>query len=289
MLARETAPLARPNIAVLVVTCFGAWSANAQADPSPQSLGVSVVSTSGFISRTDSESTLVQSLGISYAVTDAGSVSLRYGAVHHSGGGQPAGTGLGNLVVTGTVTKAIGDYVQLSGGLATTLPTNAIGTGTMEEARFAAEISAIDWFGTMFLPNYLDIAPGTGVSLTVARVTARLQVDVHEVIRVRAERVNAFDAAATALVPDLSLSYRVLSPLSLSAHLTEIRLLTTPSSVQANPSSRTEHFVSVGASIDVKVGGAKTLSGTLTYARPTDGPLAPQRYQAIALDLSLAL
>jgi hypothetical protein len=283
--------LARETVAVLVSTCFGAWSANADAETasSPQSTGVSLLSTSGLISRTDSESTMVQSLGISYAVTDAVSVSLRYGAVHHSGGGQPSGTGLGNLVATGSMTKSIGEYLQLSGGLATTLPTNAIGTGTMEEARFAAEISAIDWFGTMFLPNYLDIAPGAGASLTLARVTARVQIDVHEVIRVRAERVDAFDAAATALVPDVSLSYRVISPLSLSAHVTEIRLLTTPSSVHANPSLRTEHFVSGGASIDVQVGGAKTLTGTLTYARPIDGPLAPQRYQAIALDVALAL
>jgi hypothetical protein len=272
--------------AAFVVTCFGAWSANAE---SPQPTGVGVLSTSGFISRVDSESTLVQSLGISYAVSDAVSLSLRYGAVHHSGGGQPASTGLGNLVATGGITKPIGDYLQLSGGLATTLPTNALGTGTMEDARFAAEMSAIDWFGTMFLPNYLDLAPGAGASLTAAGVTARLQIDVHEVIRVRTERVNAFDAAATAFVPDVSLSYRVMSPLSLSAHVTEIRLLTTPSSVEANPSLRTEHFVSGGASLDVKLGGAKTVTGTLTYARPIDGPLAPQHYQAIALDLALAL
>jgi hypothetical protein len=283
-MARETAP----TIAVLVVACFGA---NAQAEPAPavQSMGVGVLSTSGFISRTDSESTLVQSLGISYAVTDAVSVSLRYGAVHHAGGGEPASTGLGNVVVAGSMTKPIGKYLQLSGGLTTTLPTNAIGTGTMEEARFAAEISALDWFGTMFLPNYLDIAPGAGSSLTVARMTARLQIDVHEVIRARAERVNPYDAAATALVPDFSLSYRVLSPLSLSTHVNEIRLLTTPSSVEANPSLRTEHFLSGGASLDVKLGGAKTLTGTLTYARPIDGPLAPQRYQAVALDLALAM
>jgi len=287
MLARETSPLA-----ALVLTWFGAWSATAEAEPCEGtcgSTGLGLLSTTGFISRTDSERTLVQSLGISYAVTDAVSLSLRYGAVHHAGGGQPASTGLGNVVVAGSMTKPIGEYLQLSGGLATTLPTNAIGTGTMEEARFAAEISALDWFGTMFLPNYLDVAPGAGVSLTWARVTARLQVDVHEVIRVRTERVDAFDAAATAVVPDLSLSYRVVSPLSLSAHVMEIRLVTTPSSVQADPSLRTEHFVSGGVSLDIKVGSAKTLTGTLTYARPIDGPLAPQRYQAIALDLALAM
>ncbi len=276
--------LARLNTAALAVTCFAA-SANAE---SPQPMGVSVLSTSGFISRTDAEDTLVQSIGMAYAVSDAISLSLRYGAVHHSGGGEPASTGLGNLVAGATVTKPIGKYLQLSGGLATTLPTNAIGNGTMDDARFAAELSALDWFGTMFLPNYLDIAPGAGASVTAAGVTARLQIDVHEVIRVRMERVNPYDAAATAFVPDFSLSYRLAS-LSLSAHVMEIRLLTTPSSVEADPSLRTEHFVSGGASLDVKIGAAKTVTGTLTYARPIDGPLAPQHYQAVALDLALAL
>jgi len=87
MLARETAPLAR-RIAALVVACLGATAA---AEPcegtcgstASQSTGVSLLSTSGFISRTDSESTLVESLGISYAVTDAVSVSLRYGATQY--------------------------------------------------------------------------------------------------------------------------------------------------------------------------------------------------------------
>ncbi len=287
--------LVRAIVPVLVAACCAAWSANARAEPAedtspaPQPTGISFSSTSGVILRTGSETTLVQALGISYAVSDTFTLSLRYGAVHHSQERQPPGAGVGNLVLTGTLTSPIGKYVQVNGGLSTTIPTNAIGKGTMEEGRFAAEISAIDWFGTMFLPNYLDIAPGAGVSLTVGRVTAHLQVDVHEVIRARGEKVDAFDAAATALVPDLSLSYPVLPPLSVFAHLTEIRLLTTPSSVEADPSSRTEHFVSVGSSVDVKLGRAKSLTVTLMYARPIDGPLTSQQYQALELDLALAI
>lgn len=279
--------------AVLVVASFAAWSASAEGDPTggprEQPTGVSLLSTSGVILRNPSESTLVQSLGISYAASDAWSLSVRFGAVHRSGEGQPAGTGLGNLVLGATVTKPIGESLQVNAGLSVTIPTNAMGSGSMEEGQLAAELSATDWFGTMFLPNYLDLTPGAGVSLTVAGVTAHLQIDVHQLIRARAEQIDAYDGASTALAPDLSLSYPVLAHLSVFAHFTEFRMLTTPRFVAADPSWRSEQFVSAGAALDVALAGARTLTGTLTYARPISGPLAAQSYQALELDLALSL
>jgi hypothetical protein len=317
MLLRKIAPLVGAKVAVLVVTCCVTWSASAQGEPTddprgpaasspppapaatrdasapnegaPQPTGVSLLSMSGVILRSPSESTLVQSLGISYAASDTLSLSLRFGAVHRSGEGLPAGTGLGNLVLGATVTTPIGEHVQLNVGLSTTIPTNAIGNGRMEEGQFAAELSATDWFGTMFLPNYLDITPGAGVSLTVANVTAHLQIDIHQLIRARAEQIDAYDGASTALAPDLSLSYPVLPHLSVFAHFSEFRMLTTPRFVAADSSWRSEQFVSGGASLDIEVGGARTLTGTLTYAKPISGPLFSQGYQAVELDLALAL
>lgn len=283
---------------MLVVTSCATWSAGAQGEPgddpapdvsAPQPTGISFLSTSGVILRSRSESTLVQSLGVSYAVSDTLSLSLRFGAVHHSGEEQPVGTGLGNVVLGGTVTKPIGENLQVNAGLSTTIPTNAIGSGPMEEDRLAAELSATDWFGTMFLPNYFDLTPGAGVSLTVAGVTAHLQVDVHQLIRARAEQIDAYDTAATALAPDISLSYPVLPRLSVFAHFTEFRMLTTPRFVEADPSWRSEQFVSTGTSLDIDLGGARTLTGTLTYARPISGPLAAQSYQALELDSALTL
>lgn len=283
---RTSIPAAALGLCLLLVPT----RANAQDEdvpktepPAPSPVGVNVTLSSSLVLRPESrQQTLIQVLSGSYAVNSWLSAWGRVGWAADSA------TAFANPAAGLTANVPIGKHLVLGGLVGLTAPLGTGGGNAPSANLLKAWTNSIDWGGAMYAVDHVDAMAGVHGAFTLGNATLALDSTLHELTRVRGEKVDPLGAHASVTSTTATLSYALHPKLTLSSAMSETRFWNKPTCIQESPASAQDYFFIAGVSSAVNIGGVD-VAPALSYARALDLPLSADKFQVVELDLGFSL
>ena len=260
-------------------------------EPAPSTaepLGVAGTISNSLIFRGTKESTLLTVLIGAYDINKWVSVFGRLGTVHNASQDAPSATGVGNPIVGMTFNLPGTDHIKLGGITGVSIPIGSGGGNAPSAGMLRAWCNSTDWGGVMFAVNQLDVQAGLNSTFLAGPLSLRVESTLHELSRVRGEKADIYGANSTVTSSTATVSYSIMSKVSVSSAISETRFWNTPKAIQDSPTSRVDYYYIGGISTDLRVAGVG-VTPAISYARALDLPLSADKFQVVELDLGFSL
>jgi hypothetical protein len=145
--------------------------------------------------------------------------------------------------------------------------------------------SALD--NTSFALNDVGLPTGLSFALVTSGVTAQIDATITPSIRVKAQETQP-DSYKVNSTYGLFLGYAFAREVSLGAELRYQRYLTTPASVERDPSTRDNLTVAGGPRFSFRVRDSVWVRPGVSYGRGLRGPVEQQGFQMVQLDVPVS-
>jgi hypothetical protein len=226
-----------------------------------------------------------------YKITDGFGMGLRLGFDRVGASGSDAKLGFLNPQVSGVYGWKLGRHLRLATGLSVTVPVGSGGGNSGDpdivSAHKAAAQARSAMEGSAFSVNDL----GTGYSVDLAYLgyglTAQLGTQVTTSFRVRGETVqpDAFKANWTSA---LGLGYFLIPQLALCTELRYQHYISTPASVEKDPSTRINLTAAGGLRTHLQVSKSVSIKPGASYGHGIVGPVAKNGYHMVQIDVPVS-
>jgi hypothetical protein len=227
----------------------------------------------------------------SYKINDAAGVNVRTGFDRVGQPGMADKVGFLNVSLGGMYSWKLGRPFRLATSLGVWLPVGSGGGNSGDQdlvaAHKATSLARSAMEGATFSVNDFTIQPAVDFAYVDHGLTVQLGVAVSAAIRARGEEQQK-DALKSNSTWGLSLGYFLLPQLSLGAELRYQRYLSTPSSVEKDPTTRQNLSAAGGVRGHVKLAQNVTLRPGVSYAHGLAGPVEKNGYHIVQLDIPVS-
>jgi hypothetical protein len=304
--APEPAPTPEPAPATPEVTTTPPAPAPPPPPPAPYSLpwhlrsagvgnGVRLDTSFAFYdAATGSGSTVASMFTASYKVTPSLAPFVRLGFVRNADPAPMPGTGsaLINPVIGASYGWKVGTDLRVSALLAAALPFGMGGDKPAASDGAAAALargvparSAMD--SAMFAVNYFTASTGVDVAWVANDLTVQAEITVLQLFRARNEALTP-ESTRTNSTAGLHVGYFFFPWLSVGGELRHQRWLSTPNSVNADPTTRETSTFALGPRFHFKLGDTSWIRPGISYAAALDPPMTNGEYRIVTVDVPVA-
>lgn len=222
-----------------------------------------------------------------YRISNSFGVGVKLGVDRVSVSGAETKWGFLNPQVSGMYLLRLGRGFRLAASLSASIP---VGTGggnsgdpDLVTAHKAAALARCAQENAMFGVNDMTIGYGFDVAYVRGGFTAQLGVGASTGFRVRGDEVQSDTFKANSTY-GLGVGYFVMPQLSVGAELRYQHYLSTPSSVEKDPSARMNLAAAVGVRGHMKVGKVWMRPGA-SYGHGIVGPVEKSGYHLVQIDM----
>jgi hypothetical protein len=235
-----------------------------------------------------SESTLDTLLNVEYAWTRSFSTFVGVASVYNESSGLESATELANPTFGVNLRFEVTKHLTLGAQSGLMPPIGTGGGDTPSPAAQRALMNSIDWGGTMYAVNHLDLFNGVHADYSIKKLNLQFETTLHELLRVRGQNADPVGRIAAMTWTTATVSYAFFPALSLSTVFSQNFVWNTPTYVAMDPNARADHYFSAGVSTVVNLAGVE-LSPGFVYSRALDLPLSGQGFQVAELDVGFSL
>ena len=226
-----------------------------------------------------------------YKITDSFGVRLRLGVDRVAVDGADTKVGFLNPDIGAVYAWRLGRWLRLGVGLTLRLPLGSGGGNDgdpdLVAAHKSASLARSSMEGSMYSVN--DFSTGYTVNFAYVGhgLTAQAQSSIFTSFRARGDEVQSdtFKASWTQYV---GLGYFIIPALSIGTELRYQRYVSTPSSVEKDPSARQNLTVAGGLRAHFKVSDSVSIKPGASYAHGLVGPVSTGDYNMFELDLPVS-
>lgn len=227
----------------------------------------------------------------SYKINDAAGVNVRTGFDRVGQPGMADKVGFLNVSLGGMYSWKLGRAFRLATSLGLWLPVGSGGGNSGDQdlvaAHKATSLARSAMEGATFSVNDLTLQPAVDFAYVDHGLTVQLGVGVSTAIRARGEEQQK-DTLKVSSTYGLSLGYFVLPQLSLGAELRYQRYLSTPSSVEKDPTARQNLSAAATVRGHVQLAEGVKLRPGVSYGHGLAGPVEKNGYHIVQLDLPVS-
>lgn len=225
-----------------------------------------------------------------YRISGNIGVGLRLGMDRVSVSGAETKWGFLNPQISGMYSFSLGRGFRLAASLSAAIPVGSGGGNSgdpdLVQAHKSASLARCALENAMFGVNDLTFGYAVDLAYIKGGFTAQAGVGASTGFRMRGEEVQSDTFKANSTY-NLSAGYFILPQISLGAEMRYQHYLTTPSSVEKDPSTRANLTAAVGVRGHMRVGKVWMRPGA-SYGHGIVGPVEKNGYHLVQIDMPVA-
>ena len=223
----------------------------------------------------------------SYKITDGFAMGVRLGIDRVGMAGMDTKVGFLNPSISGMYGWKLGRSFRVATALTTTLPAGSGGGNAGDQdlitAHKAASLARGAMEGATFSVNDVTLGYAADFAYVDHGVTAQVGAQLTTAFRARGDQVQS-DAYKVNSTYNLGVGYFLIPQLSLGAELRYQRYVSTPSSVEKDPTARQNLSAGGGVRTHFAIAKSVWMRPGLSYAHGLVGPVEKAGYNMVQLD-----